>query len=464
MIIVIIPVAALLLVILCKKLPVIGGNLIMALVITGALSLLLGKILDPVTWGKAFIDGLDRMAWILALSFFGSLYSEAQVELGTVSTIMSSLQAKFKNSPKAMVICIVLVLVLAGSLLGDAIAASTVVGVLTIGTLASLGLTGEMICSIIVMGASMGSIMPPMTQALALASTLVDTNPDPVFNLGYFTVSIVVVITCLYIYHYMLRNLKKVEISTEKTASQILAEKWFTLIPLCALIVVVFFRTVTGSLRFDLMVELLKLIPGPGNASGEGAFYGWLTTVPILKGISNGIVLCIIFGIIVCFIFPKVHRNAGKIVKNGMKNVSKTMAIQVAAGFMLGCFYAGGQIEAVQKFAKGLDVHVLIWGGAVALSLIGMLTGSQSTAQNSIFTFFGPALVATGIDKTRAALAGAHIAAAGQGAPPADLTTFVVAGIVGGTLGKEVDPLVSMFYSLPMCVTLFVVGMAALYI
>lgn len=464
MIIVIIPIAVLLLVILCKKIPVIGGNLVVALILTGALSLLLGKVFNPVDWVSALIDGIDRIAWVLALSFFGSLYSEAQVELGTVNTIMSSLKARFKDSPKAMVICIVLVLVLAGSLLGDAIAASTVVGVLTIGTLASIGLTGEMICAIIVMGAAMGSIMPPMTQALALASALVGTDPDPVFKLGYLTVGIVVVVTCIYIYYYMLRNVKKMEIPTEKKASQILRENWTTLIPLFALILMVFFRTINGPLKFDLMVELLKSIPGPGDAGGEGGFYGLLTTIPILKGIANGIVLCIIFAILVCFLFPKVHRNAGRVLKNGTKNVSKTLAIQAGAGFMLGCFYMGGQIETVQAFAQGLDVRVLIWGGAVALTLIGMLTGSQSTAQNTIFTFLGPALVSIGINPTIAALAGAHIAAAGQGAPPADLTTFVVAGIVGGAIGKKVDPLVSMFYSLPMCIALFIVGMVALYI
>lgn len=464
MIIVIIPVMVLLLVILGKKIPYIGGNIVAGLILTAFISLLMGGIFNPVDWIKAVIDGVDRIAWVLALSFFGSLYSEAQVKLGTVGTIMSALKARFKDSPKAMVMCIVLVLVLAGSLLGDGIAASTVVGVLTIGTLASIGLTGDMICAIIVMGASMGSIMPPMTQALALASALVDTNPDPVFQMGYFSVGIVVLVTCIYIYLFMLRDVKKIEGSTEKKASEILKENWFTLIPLFGLITVVFFRTINGPLKFDLMVRLLSAIPGPGNANGEGGFYGLLTTIPILKGISNGIVLCIIFALIISFLFPKVHKNSGAVLINGLKNVKMTLFIQLSAGAMLGGFYAGGQIVAVQEFAQGLDVNVLIWGGAFALVLIGMLTGSQSTAQNSIFSFFGPALVSIGLDPTKVALAGGHLAAAGQGAPPADLTTFVVAGIVGGALGEKVDPLRSMFYSLPMCIMLFIVGIVTLYI
>jgi len=57
----------------------------------------------------------------------------------------------------------------------------------------------------------------------------------------------------------------------------------------------------------------------------------------------------------------------------------------------------------------------------VALNAIGMLTGSQSTAQNVIFSFFGPALVAKGLDPVHVAIAGSHIASAGQGMPPAVL-------------------------------------------
>lgn len=98
------------------------------------------------------------------------------------------------------------------------------------------------------------------------------------------------------------------------------------------------------------------------------------------------------------------------------------------------------------------------------MSLIGMLTGSQSTAQISIFTFFGPALTTTGVDPVHAAVAGAHLAMGGQGMPPADLTTFVVAGLVGGILGKKVDPLRSMFYSMAMCIYFLIVGFIFMFI
>ena len=78
-----------------------------------------------------------------------------------------------------LIICILFALTLAGSLLGDAIAASTVIGMLTIGILVSMNMSYEKISAIIVMGACVGSIMPPITQALALASSLVGNPRRP---------------------------------------------------------------------------------------------------------------------------------------------------------------------------------------------------------------------------------------------------------------------------------------------
>ena len=458
MIIVIVPMVVLLAVILVKQIPKIGGNIYIALALAGIISLLMGGVYNPVDWIKALIDGVDRIAWVMMLSFFGSLYSETQVELGTVDTIMSSLKARFKNNPKMLVVCVVLVLVLAGSLLGDAIAAATVVGVLTISTLAVLGLTGETICAIIVMGAAMGSIMPPMSQALALSSALVGTDPDPVFRMGYLTVSIIVVLVCSYIVFYLMRNVKKIEFESNKTSLQILKENWVTMIPLMALMLVVFFRTIQGPLRFDLMTTVLASIP-----IGESSLLDMLKQLPVIKGMTNGIVLCIIFALMVSFFFPKVHKNAGRVLKVGVKNVRYTLLIQFCAGFMLGSFYAAGQIEAVKSFALGLDHNVIIIGGTAAMSLIGMLTGSQTTAQNVVFSFFGPTLVEIGVSPTYAATAGASLAMSGQGLPPADLTTFVTAGIVGGALGAKVDPVKSMIISLPMCIFFMIEALVILY-
>lgn len=468
MITVIIPVAVLLLIILCKKIPKIGGNVNLALIIAGVLSLLLGGVFSPVKWVQAWIDGIDKIAWVICLSIFGSIYAETQVKLGTMNTIMGALKAKFGRYPRILLICIVLSLVVAGSLLGDAIAASTIIGVLTISTLATMGLTGEKICCIIVMGASIGSIMPPISQALALSSSLVGTDPDPVINISYMTIGIVVIAVCIYTVTFFVRKSTVATMRAKSTeevmgqvkAGRILADNWTTLIPLVLLVLIVFFRTVSNpSIHFDLVPDALNHI-----RIGEQGLVEFLSGTTILKGLSNGIVLSIIFVTIVTFLFPKMRKNVKGTVVQGLGNVKVTVGLQLCAAFMLGCFYMGGQIHAVEVFAQSLNDNLLKIGGSLAETLIGMLTGSQTTAQNVVFSFFGPALVSTGVQPTFAALAGAHLAAAGQGLPPADLTTFVVAGIVGGMLNKKVDPLKSMIYMLPMCLLLFTIGIVFLYI
>lgn len=477
MITVLIPVAVLLLVILWKKLPLIGGNVQAALVIAGVLSLLLGGVFSAAEWVHAFIDGLDRLAWIIFLSIFGAIYAETQSRLGVIDTIMGALKAKFGTRPRILVVSIILVLVLAGSLLGDAIAAGTVIGVLTVGTLASMGLSGEVICCLIVMGASMGSIMPPITQSLALSSSLVGTNPDPVLRIGYLTSAIVVVLMCIYVIAVFIKRDMRMdkpvtgtlEGASHKydgmTASQILRSNWKALIPLIALIVIVVLRTLNiGGATFDLGPTILKNIVHTNSDGATGDFYTWLTSVTILKGLSNGIVLSLLIVTIIACCFKKLRSNLGSVVTSGMSKVKTTVGIQVCAAFMLGAFYAGGQIDTVSEFAMGLNSHVLKFGGAAAMMLIGMLTGSQSTTQNAVFSFFGPALVKTGLNPTYVAVAGANLAAAGQGMPPADLTTFVVAGIVAGMLGKKVDPLKSMILMIPMCLCFFAIGMIFLYI
>ncbi len=471
MITVLIPVAVLLAVILCKRIPKIGGNVQVGLVLAGVLSLLLGGVFSPAEWCSALIDGLNRLAWVIFLSIFGSIYAETQVKLGTMDTVMGALKARFGRSPRALVICIILALVVAGSLLGDAIAASTVIGVLTIGTLSAMGMNPEHICCIVVMGASMGSIMPPITQALAMSSTLVGTDPEPVITIGYFTCSIVIILVCIYVTLFFVNKNMVIEDNAvsnmfgNKKASQILRENWTSLVPLIILIVVVFFRTVSiEGLQFDLVPELLRQIQVLQVGDTSLSLYDWMGQVTILNGMTNGIVLSLVFVAVISFLFPKVRKDAKSTVMNGLSKVKVTVGLQVCAAFMLGCFYAGGQIDAVMEFAQGLNSHVLKIGGAAAMCLIGMLTGSQSTAQNVVFSFFGPALVNIGLNPTYVAVAGANLAAAGQGLPPADLTTFVVAGIVGGMLGIKVNPVKSMLYMVPMCLLFLAIGMVFLYI
>lgn len=447
---VIIPVILLLAIILIKRIPYIGGNISVGLAICALSAFLLGGVYNPGVWIMGWIDGIDRISWVLALILFGSIYAETQVQLGTMETVLGSMRAKFGHSPKGLVTAVILSLVLAGSLLGDAIAAATVVGVLIIKSLNELEMTGEQISATIVMGACLGSIMPPITQALFMSSSLMGLeSPDPAVNIGYFTVGLGVILVCIYASKLFIK-IKSLpeELIPQKKASQILREGWKTLIPLSVLVIIIV-------LRSGFKVEVLNLL---------NPIFNPIKTIPIIKGIDFAIVKAILVSAVISFFFAPVRKNGVQIIRKGLVNIKMSFTILIFAGLMIGAFYNAGQIAAVQEFAQELSPNILKIGGAAAMALIGMLTGSQTTTQTAIFTFFGPALAATGVDPVNAAVAGAHLAMGGQGLPPADLTTFVVAGLVGGILGIKVDPIRSMLYSAFMCIYFLIIGFIFMYI
>lgn len=447
---VLIPVILLLTIILVKRIPYIGGNISVGLAVCALSAFLLGGVYSPAAWIMGWINGIDRISWVLALILFGSIYAETQVHLGTMETVLGSMRARFGHSPKGLVTAVIISLVIAGSLLGDAIASATVVGVLIIKALSELKMTGEQISATIVMGACLGSIMPPITQALFMSSSLMGLeSPDPAVNIGYFTVGLGVILVCIYA-SQMFVKIKSLpeDLIPKKKASQILGEGWQTLVPLSILVAIIV-------LRSGFQIEVLNVL---------NPIFNPIKSIPIIKGIDFAIVKAIIVSTVISFFFASVRKNGIKVIKRGLVNIKMSMTILIFAGLMIGAFYNAGQIDAVKVFAQELSSNVLKVGGAGAMTLIGMLTGSQTTTQTAIFTFFGPALTATGVDPVNAAVAGAHLAMGGQGMPPADLTTFVVAGLVGGILGIKVDPIRSMIYSMFMCIYFLIVGFIFMYI
>ncbi len=384
---VIIPVAVLLLIVLCKKLPVVGGKINVALVVTGALTLLLGGLFNPAEWIAAWIDGMNRLSWIIALSIAGSLFAEISMRMGTIDTIIGALTAKFGRHPRLLIVCILFALTLAGSLLGDAIAASTVIGMLTIGILVSMNMSAEKISAIIVMGACVGSIMPPMTQAVALACSLTGAEVDPVINISYITVSVIFFVVAVYCAMFLVKkenvpganpsveimtgaevdpviNISYITVSViffvvavycamflvkkenvpganpsveikfmDKRAGEILRENWKSLIPLIFLIVIVLLRTVKiPYISVDLGPTILKNINILTMPDGSILnLYDWLSNVSILNGLSNGIVLSILCAIAVAFLFPAVHQNTGIILRESLSKVKMTVVLQICA-------------------------------------------------------------------------------------------------------------------------------------
>lgn len=450
MISVIIPVTLLLGIILIKRIPFIGGEIRIGLVVAALSALILGGIYSPVEWMKAWLSGIDRISWVMALALFGSIYAESQITMGTMETVLNSLRARFGRSPRGLIVTVIIGLTIAGSLLGDAIAAAAVIGVLVITIMYEMGMKPEQISASIVMGSCLGSIMPPISQALFLSASLMGLeSPDPVLNIGYFTALIGVFLISLYITRCFIKiSALPDHLIPEKRAGQILKEGWKTLIPLSVLIIIIVLRSGFG-------IELLNLV---------NPLFAPIKDVPILQGIDFAVVKAIIVVTLISYFYAPVRKNGLQVLKRGLSNVKTSLGIQACAGFMIGAFYAAGQIQAVQSFAQGLSEHVLKIGGALSLMLVGMLTGSQTTAQTSIFTFFGPALQAIGVDPVKVAIAGGHLACAGEGFPPACLTTFVVAGLVGGIINKKVDPLRSMFYSSFLCIYFLIVGIFFMYI
>ncbi len=88
---------------------------------------------------------------------------------------------------------------------------------------------------------------------------------------------------------------KKTKIPHQEVNSKpfnIIKENWTSLIPLILLILVVIFRTTTiAGIHFDLVPETLGRVMISENLD----LYTALSQISILRGVSNGIVLSIIF-------------------------------------------------------------------------------------------------------------------------------------------------------------------------
>ena len=145
--------------------------------------------------------------------------------------------------------------------------------------------------------------------------------------------------------------------------------------------------------------------------------------------------------------------------------------VELGAALLLGAFYAAGQIEAVQAFAASMEAGALKVSGGLGILLISALTGSQSTGQNTIFSFLAPALASVGVDPVHAAVASAHIASGGQAFPPVSAPALAISAVVESILvqklGKDagkVDPIRVMVLTLPMSIYFVIVGFLFLFI
>lgn len=457
MITVIVPVLVLIVLIMVKKIPFVGGKVTYALIIAGLLALLMGGVFNPLQWVLAWIDGIDKLAWIMALNIFGSIYAASQTEMKTLDLVLSVARVSLGRSPKGLIVAIILVLGLAGSLLGDSVASATVVGILVIGILSDMQISAAGIGCIIMMGASLGSIMPPITQAVFLASSLAQVDTTPVVNISYITVGIGFVICTIYaVFAFVKIKALPEHLIPNKTAGQIMHGNWHLMLPLAVLILLVILQTAAG-------INLVQMATGP--------LMGWLSNITILKGLSNNIVTFLITATLVSLFFKPVRKNLPKVVKNGVVGALPAVKVELGAALLLGAFYAAGQIEAVQAFAASMEAGALKVSGGLGILLISALTGSQSTGQNTIFSFLAPALASVGVDPVHAAVASAHIASGGQAFPPVSAPALAISAVVESILvqklGKDagkVDPIRVMVLTLPMSIYFVIVGFLFLFI
>lgn len=457
MITVIVPVIVLIVLIMVKKIPFVGGKVTYALIIAGLLALLMGGVFNPLQWVLAWIDGIDKLAWIMALNIFGSIYAASQTEMKTLDLVLNVARVSLGRSPKGLIVAIILVLGLAGSLLGDSVASATVVGILVIGILSDMQISAAGIGCIIMMGASLGSIMPPITQAVFLASSLAQVDTTPVVNISYITVGIGFVICTIYaVFAFVKIKALPEHLIPNKTAGQIMHGNWHLMLPLAVLILLVILQTAAG-------INLVQMATGP--------LMGWLSNITILKGLSNNIVTFLITATLVSLFFKPVRKNLPKVVKNGVVGALPAVKVELGAALLLGAFYAAGQIEAVQAFAASMEAGALKVSGGLGILLISALTGSQSTGQNTIFSFLAPALTSVGVDPVHAAVASAHIASGGQAFPPVSAPALAISAVVESILvqklGKDagkVDPIRVMVLTLPMSIYFVIVGFLFLFI
>lgn len=457
MISVIIPILFLVFVCMVKKIPLIGGNMIVAFAGAGILAALMGGVTNPINLLEPWYKSFNSISFIFFIILIGSLFSALQMESGAMETVLNILRAIFGKTPQGLVLAIMIALYFGGSVMGTVAAVGAVVGLLIVPALDDLNLDPDLICAIIVTGASMGGMMPPVSNAVILAAGLFETAPDQAIMISYITVGIGLILIALFFCKIYIGHKYRIPESLipKRSAVAIFMEQKRKLIPLAVLIVLILLNSVP-QIKFDFGKWLFSLIP-----AGDENLYVVISGIPILGKLLHNIVFSMTIAMFVCIVMEA--KNMKKIMPTMIKQLKQIIvpeAILIVTAFFLASFSAGGQNGKIAAWAEGLNNPILlIIGGALCLIVAGMITGGQSTSQSMLIPILRPAWTALGLSPLAMTLASSHLAMAGQGCPPADMNTFIIAGLVAGILGKKVNPFRSMMYSLPYCIYLAAVGL-----
>ncbi|GEM_PF-1590150 len=446
---------AMILLIIFKKIPYIGGNMRVGLVLSGIIILISFGVYNPMMWLEAFLTGLDRFMWIIVFTFIILVFAEYQIRLDIINKVMRMLKAIFGTNSRPLLIATFIALTIFGALVGSTNACTMVVSIFVAKTLYDQGLKIEEVGATLVMGAALGSLCPPVSFSFNTASAALGTDLMPILNYGYVIAPIGAVICCIYVVTCFGKDRGLAaagEGEKREKVGDIAKEIGFTGIPTLLLVVIIILNNGFG-------IDLI------GKTVGS-ALKPLIGNIRIVNSLTNTMVLTFTVICIFCVIFYSVCRKDSKtIYKAAFDRALPNMSIFVCASFMVGAIIVSGGMDAITAWASALNGHALRWGGAVAMCMMGMFTGSNGTAITTVAPFFGPALLAQGLNITKIGAAIGVLASAGQGMPPADTNTFVVVGMLTALLGiKNINPLKIMLKSWPMWAYLFCVGMLLLYI
>jgi len=449
----IIPFVVLIAIVLIKPIPYIGGKVPYALLIGAALVMILSGHIAPSAWLAAIVEGLNRMAWVIFLCIFVNFYSQTQIRLGTIDAVVRMLRAIFGTSPRALLISTFIALVFCGAFTGSTMACTTVVGMLVARSLYECGLSAEKVASTIVMGAMLGSLMPPISSSFFSSSALSGVDLSLVLGEAYKVIGFVVVMTLLYVVFVLGRNTRKdFEFNAEREKiGDIWKEYRVKMIPMFLLIVIIILKQC-----FDINIMSMTL----------GKLLSPLADMPIIGGaIGNYLVLAFLVIALIGFIYPEVHSVPKDVIKDTYKVCTYIVPVMFTAACLVGAVVTTGGLDMVAESASKLNPHALIIGGTAAMAAMGMITGGDSSALNAIFPFFFPALTAISIPALNVTMAGSLISVAGQALPPSDTLVFMACGMLSSILGvKKIDPMKVMMLGLPISLLLIGCGLFYLYV
>lgn len=457
---VVVALAVLLVIVLCKKIPVIGGKVYVGLAAAGVIVLAMTGSLAPHYWGAAIEDGLNRFLWIIIFCLLANFFGECQIRLGVIDKVMRLLKVIFGKSHIALLASTVTVMLILGAFVGSTSACIMVVGLFMAKPLHKMGLSVEEVGATLVMGATLGSLMPPVSFSFNTSASTLGVDVMPVLERGYIVAGLAFIIGLTYIVFVFGGRAKKRMAFQEYDFSQdekesvgeILKDIGATCIPMLLLVVIIIAK---NAFKIDLTAMTIGRLTAP------------LAGMRVFSAFNNFLVLTFFLMSCVSLLYRPCREHFAEAFVTCAKRSYMMWVVLLAAAFMVGAVFVTGRMDAIAAWAQGLSSTALVIGGAVVMALIGMLSGSDGTATSAIAPFLGPALMGNGFAAVPVAVAIGCWAVAGQGAPPADTCTFMVCGILSGLLGddaKNINPVKVMFLTAPMWSFLFIAGFVSIYI